>query len=320
MIRISIIGILLLIVSIAPRHGHSWELFDRVIAVVNDAPIVESEVRLKFEQLSSMKKIPASKVSYHKSRILDMFIEDMLFVQTADDESIIIGEKKIDDYVEKAWKRMNFENLDEFKTKLEKKDNISYEEYRDQIRRSITREMVMSIAVGVSPPSEDQAKEWYRKNKSKVGFEVNINHILMRVKNSTIAEERRVNNEMKKVQSKLRGGRSFESAAKEYSEDGTTKGGGGSMGWVRLAEMDRYLAMQVFNMNRAGQVSGVIKSGLGYHIVKFNGKRHVPYESIRDLIFNILYHERMGEQMSRWAQLRRKESDVKIYMPDYVLN
>jgi len=303
----------------APAAG-AWEVFDRVIAVVNDRPIVESEVNARFEQFKRVKQFPAAKTSYHRSRILDMFIEESIFVQTAEEESIIIGEKKIDDFIDKMMKRLNIENIEEFKDKLEKKDRISYEEYRDQVRKSMTKEMVMSIAVGVTPPSEQQAQEWYRKNAGKVGFEFNINHIFLRLRGSSLAEERRVNNEMKGIYAKVRGGMSFDEAAKKYSEDGATKARGGAMGWVRLSEMDRFLAMQIYGMSRPGQVSGVLKSSTGYHIVKFNGKRAVQYDSIRDLIFNILYNERLGEQMIKWSEQKRKESDVKIYMKDYVMN
>ncbi|HPA72033.1 MAG TPA: peptidylprolyl isomerase [Spirochaetota bacterium] len=312
-------GAAALMMALMAPDSRAWERMDGVIAVVNDRPIVESEVNIKLEQLRRFKKIPAGKVAFHKSRVLDMFIEDSLFVQTAEEESIIISEKKIDDFVDKMKKRLNIASDAEFKEKLEKKDRISYAEYRDQIRSSMTKEMVMSIAVGVSPPSEQQALEWYRKNSGKVGFEFNTHHIFMRLRNNSIAEERRVNREMNAVLAKVRGGMSFENAARQYSEDASTKNSGGARGWEKLTDIDRILAMQIYGLNRPGQLSGVVKSSAGYHIVKFNGKRTVQYESIRDIIFNILYNERLGEQMVKWAEQKRKESDVKIYMADYVM-
>ncbi len=298
----------------------AWDLFDRVLAVVNGWPIMESEVNMRFEQYKKVKKIPAGKTSFHKSRVLDAFIEDSIFEQMAEEESIIVSKDKVDDSIEKTMKRYNINSLKEFKEKLEKKDKISYEEYREQVRKSLIREMVMTLAVGVNPPSEQQAQEWYKKNANKVGYEFNINHVFIRLRNTTLAEERRVNNEMKDILAKIRGGMSFEEAAKKFSEDETSKGKGGALGWVKLHEIDRLLAMQIFGMNMKGQISGVIKSGSGYHIVKFNGKRPVQYESIREIIFNILYSERMGEQMDKWAEQKRKESDVKIFMDDYVMN
>ncbi len=303
-----------------PIAAGAWDLFDRVIAVVNDRPIMESEVNARFEKFKKVKHIPAGKVSFHKSRVLDVFIEDSIFEQMAEEESIIVSKDKVDDSIEKTMKRYNINSLKEFKEKLEKKDKISYEEYRGQVRKSLIREMVMTLAVGVNPPSEQQAQEWYKKNIKKVGYEFNINHVFLRLHNTTIAEERRVNNEMKSILGKIRRGMPFEEAARKFSEDERSKTKGGALGWVKLHEIDRLLAMQIFGMNIKGQVSGVIKSGSGYHIVKFNGKRPVQYQSIREIIFNILYSERMGEQMGKWAEQKRKESDVKIFMADYVMN
>ena len=294
----------------------AWEVYNRVLAVVNDQPIVESQLMKRFNHYRELKKVPESKVAYEKSRLLDSFIEDALFQQTAEEEAIIVSDKKVDHFIENVMKRLNIEKIDEFKKKIEEDDNMSFEEYRENIKRSMTRELVMSITVGVSPPSHKDAREWYRKNAHRVGYEVNIKHIFMRPRGRSMAEEKRVNSAMRDIRNKISGGSTFESLAAQHSEDGATRGKGGSLGWVRLSDIDRYLAMQVFNM-RAGQISSVIKSGEGYHIVKFLGKRPVTYESIQGLIFNILYNKRLARQVEKWAEQKKKVSDIKIFMKDY---
>ncbi|HPQ54902.1 MAG TPA: peptidylprolyl isomerase [Spirochaetota bacterium] len=313
-VHIIVVAIALIGLMGAPLKA--WEVYDRVLAVVNDQPIVESQLMKRFNHYRELKRIPQSKVAYEKSRLLDSFIEDALFQQTAEEEAIIVSDKKVDHFIEKVMKRLNMNNIDEFKKKIEEDDNMSFDEYRDNIKRSMTRELVMSITVGVSPPTNKAAKAWYRRNAHKVGYEVYIKHIFMRPRNRSMAEEKRVNSEMRAIRNRLFRGSSFESLAAQYSEDTATKGRGGSFGWVKLADIDRYLAMQVFNM-RVGQISPVIKSGEGYHIVKFFGKRPVTYESIRGLIFNILYNKRLAKQVGRWAEQKKKVSDIKIFMKDY---
>lgn len=305
------------VILCSPGGGlRAWEIFDRVLAVVNDQPIVESQLMKRFNHYREFKKIPESKVAYEKSRLLDSFIEDALFQQTAEEEAIIVSDKKVDHFIENVMKRLNIENINEFKKKIEEDDNMSFEEYRENIKRSMTRELVMSITVGVSPPTQKAAKEWYRKNAHRVGYEVYIKHIFMRPRGRSMSEEKRVNNEMRDIRNKISQGSSFESLAARYSEDAATRGNGGSFGWVKLSDIDRYLAMQVFNM-RTGQISPVIKSGEGYHIVKFLGKRPVTYESIQGLIFNILYNKRLARQVGKWAEQKKKVSDIKIFMKDY---
>ncbi len=295
----------------------AWEVYDRVAAVVNNRPIIESEVAAKFRNYSKKNRVPAAKASYVKSRMLDSFIDDALFAQTAEDESIIVGEAKIDNFIKTVMERMNIASIADFKKKIESQDNVTYEEYRDDLRRSMTRELVMSISVGVPPPSNKAAEEWYQQNKGKVGFEFNIKHILLRPAGASLAEEKRVSQKMREIRGKILSGASFESMAREYSEDGATKASGGSMGWVKLSDLDQYMAMQIYMMGRPGQVSDVIKSGAGYHLVKFVDKRIVPFESVKGIIFSILYNQNLAKQVEVWAAQKRKESDIKIYMKDY---
>jgi putative peptidyl-prolyl cis-trans isomerase len=306
------IGIVLAaaLVSLPVSTLSAWETYDRVLAVVNDYPIVESEVEMKFARYSKGKKITRGKLDYEKSRILDSYIDDALFAQTAEEESIIVSEKKIDNFIESAMKRMNIKTVDEFKKKLQSQDRISWEDYRDELRRSMTRELVMSIAVGLAPPSQDAARQWYEKNRGKIGYEYNVKHILMRPRGSSMAEEKKVSQKLNEIRSRIRGGASFESMAQQYSEDAETKGSGGSLGWVKLSDIDRFLAMQIYMMSRPGQVSDVVKSGDGYHIFKMLGKRVVPYESVKGIIFNILYSQNLGKQVESWAVRKKKESDI----------
>jgi peptidyl-prolyl cis-trans isomerase SurA len=154
-------------------------------------------------------------------------------------------------------------------------------------------------------------------NKDKLGFEMNLKHILMRVKNNSLAEEKRVNEEMKKVRRRLEGGESFESLAIALSEDPATANKGGDLGWVVIAELDPYMATQVFRLNQPGQLSGVIKSSYGYHIVKFLGKRPITYDAVENKIFNLLFQQKITEQFAKWVVQRRRVSEVKIYMSDY---
>lgn len=295
----------------------SWELIDRVIAVVNDTPIIESEVLGKFKRLQNFKKISKNKYSFEISRILDRFIEDVIVEQIANEESIIVSDKKVDNQIEKIMKQLNISSMQEFKNNVESKEKISFEEYREELKISIMREQVISIAIGISPPSRSEALEWYKKNKEKVGYQFNIRQILIRLKDRSIAEERRVNDLIKGLRDRIMAGESFESVARSYSEDASAKKGG-DMGWVNLAEIDPYLATQIFYLKRPGQISQVIKSAYGYHLVKMLDRRVMPFEEIQEKIYYLLYQQKMATQYQKWITQKKRESEIRIYMDDYV--
>jgi putative peptidyl-prolyl cis-trans isomerase len=300
------------------NHIFSWEHYDRVIAVVNDIPIIESEVLMKFERLKKLKKISKRKQTYELSRIIDTFIENAIVIQKADEESIIVSDQRVDNHIEQIMKSGNFDNLQDFKKSIAEKEKLSFEEYKQELKISLTKQQVISIAIGVSPPTQKEAREWYNKYKRKLGYQVNIKHILIRLKNNTFAEEKRVNKRIKELRSRIISGESFESIAQKYSEDPTSAKKGGDLGWVLLGEMDPFLAGYVFRMNTIGQISSVIKSRYGYHIVKYLGRRITPYDSVRDKILNLLYQVKVSNQFKKWVSQKKRLSDIIIYMEGYV--
>jgi putative peptidyl-prolyl cis-trans isomerase len=300
------------------NHTYSWEHYDRVIAVVNDTPIIESEVLIKFDRLKKLKKISKKKFPYELSRIIDNFIENAIVIQKANEESIIVSDAKIDNQIEKMMKSSNIDNLKDFKKSIEVREKLSFEEYKKDLKVSLIKQQVISIAIGVSPPTKQEALEWYRKYKSKLGYQVNMKHILLRPKNRTFAEEKRVNKRVNSLRNRIVSGESFESLARRYSEDPTTAKKGGDLGWVMLAELDPFIAGYVFKMNKKGQISRVIKSRYGYHIVKFLGKRLTPFDSVRDKILNLLFQVKVSKQFKKWVSQKKRQSDIIIYMEDYV--
>jgi parvulin-like peptidyl-prolyl isomerase len=70
-------------------------------------------------------------------------------------------------------------------------------------------------------------------------------------------------------------------------------------------------------MYKPGQISGVVKSGFGYHLVKFMGKRQLSFDSVEDKIYNMLFQKNMQDQFHKWVQQKRMRSDIKIYMDNY---
>jgi len=90
------------------------------------------------------------------------------------------------------------------------------------------------------------------------------------------------------------------------------------MGWVVPPELDPYFANHVYRRAQTGQGTGVVKSAYGYHIVKLTGKRPISYESVEDKIINLLFQQKLAEQFVKWIHQRRRESEIKIYMQNYV--
>jgi foldase protein PrsA len=320
--KINLISFIILINIFTFAHAGAWELYDRVIATVNETPVIESELTKKFERISERQKIAPKKMQAEKSRLLDKFIDEAIVEQTAKEQSIMVTSEKVDNQIKKIMERMNIKSIDVFKKEIEKLERIPYEDYKEEMRKSLVAEQVMSIAIGVSPPSTREAEEWYKVNKDKIGYEVNIQQIMIKLKNDSFEENKKVSKAAQDVLAKIKSGMAFENAAREVSEDAATKNIGGSMGWVPLSNMARRdidFANNIYNsfvMNN--KKIDVIKSGTAYHIVKYNGKRPTAFEAVKDEIFNVLYQKKVMEQFNKWVSRKKQESDIKIYLSDYI--
>lgn len=303
--------ILVTIVTAVPVFA--WETFDRVIAVVNDTAIIQSELMRRY-QIVTKKQTP--KKPEELNSILDNLIERALIEQEAREQSIIISDEKVMSHINNIMKSQKIPSLDIFKKMVEEKEGISFDEYKEEIRQSLLTEMLVSLAIGVSPPSREEAYHWYMENKNKLGNEVHIKQIIIRPKNSSFAEEKRANELINQIRDRILKGEQFEKLAAQYSEDPSAKNGG-DIGWVALAEMDPYMANTVYRMKKPGEISPVIKTHAGYSIVKLMNTRPTSFETVQDRILNMLYQRNMGEQFKKWIETRRAQSDIKIYLENY---
>lgn len=338
-----------------PLFLGAWEPYDRVVATVNEGAVIQSDVDAKFELLSRTKKIPASRVSYEKSRILDEFIENALVSQSAEESAIIVTDKKVlsrlenlmtgyldpklkdsdkkEEIMEKYRKQLlekvqadrAFEkgpkldnNLQDFVNYVQHSQNQPFTVFFDELKSQILKQDFLSLSLGVSPPSEQEVRNWFNANRSRLGQELLVKHILIIPKGNSFAAEREAADKLSSIRKQILAGESFEKMAIAWSQDPGSASKGGDLGWIMAAEMDPYFAGNVFSSYSYGAVTKVFKSSYGYHIAKFYGRRAVTLDKVYPMISQKLYYEKITDQYKKWAAKKKSESEIKIYMENYV--
>lgn len=353
-IKRNLLSILLIPMVIAASAGalSAWDTYDRVFAVVNNRPIMESEVNIRYERLKGAGGLKSGSASAEKSRILDRLIENELIFETAQKESIEISNKRVinqlegfmtnffssrgsrkeaSDTVQKVSLQLEkyLENRFDQKTKLnpdlqkfidyvEKKERVDFFTFFDDLRVKIAKEQIMSVAVGATPPSTEEAKKWYNANKSKLGYEIHVKHILIIPEGNSLAAEKKANEKIEGIRKRIMAGESFEALATQFSQDPGSAVNGGDLGWQIMAQLDPYFAGNVHRLTKSGQISPVFKSGFGYHIVKYLDRRDVTFDKVERMISYKLYSDNMEVQFKKWVKQRKEQAAIKIYMEDYV--
>jgi peptidyl-prolyl cis-trans isomerase SurA len=114
-------------------------------------------------------------------------------------------------------------------------------------------------------------QELHARTKEDVEF----SHIFLPIaETATKAQKEEAKAKLREVKSKLVAGMSFEEAAKMYSEDKTTASKGGNMGYftAKLPSGFYELESALYNTPK-GQVSDIVTSRIGYHLVKVTNRR-----------------------------------------------
>lgn len=119
--------------------------------------------------------------------------------------------------------------------------------------------------------SDEELKKFYDQNldKFKSGEQVKASHILVK------SEQ-----EAKEILAQLKGGAKFEELAKAKSVD-TSASKGGDLGWFGKGNMVPAFEKAAFAL-KEGDLSGIVKSEFGFHIIKLTGKRAAGTRSFEE--------------------------------------
>jgi len=249
---------------------------DRVIAVVNDEAITQYDLddarRIVVQQLKQQNvQQPAADVL--EKQVLERLITERALLQYAKENGI-----KVDDtQVERAIQRIVEDNkltLDGLRQALAK-ENVAFVKYREDVRNEIIVQRLREREVeGRITVSDTEVENYLATIKAQSGGEAEykIAHILVVVPEQASAEQieakrRRADEALKSI----RGGADFGQVAAGFS-DASDALSGGNLGWRPGARMPTVFAEVVRGM-KIGDVSPVLRSAAGFHIVKLIDRR-----------------------------------------------
>lgn len=94
-------------------------------------------------------------------------------------------------------------------------------------------------------------------------------HILIELANdATPEQEKAARSKIDAIAKQIREGKSFAELARTHSQDGGSAKKGGDLGYVKSAEMVKPFIDALFALNKQGQVSKVVRSRFGFHLIK----------------------------------------------------
>jgi len=281
--RIGLFAILMVaamgaVAQVDDDSGASDLLLDRVVALVNDAVItqleLDAEVRFAVVQLRRQ-GTPLPQQSTLERQVL----ERMIITRILELEASQTGIRVSDSQLNQALERMAAENSmtrDQFQEAMQA-DGLDFIRFREKIRGEIQiarlKEREVDNRINISQAEIDS----YLRNEEAKGVEEKsdeylVAHILLLVPEGANAEEIRLKRDVAAdAISRLEGGADFRQVAAGVS-DAADALEGGMLGWRTAARLPELFLDAVSGM-RIGEVSDVLRSANGFHIVKLVDKR-----------------------------------------------
>lgn len=184
------------------------------------------------------------------------------------------------------------------------------EKLKDLKKRLIVESFLKKKVETESKVSDEDLKKFYEQNKDKfkAGEQIRASHILVK------AEK-----EAKDILAQIKAGGNFEELAKKNSVD-SSSAKGGDLGWFGKGSMVPAFEKAALAL-KEGQVSDVVKSDFGYHIIKLTGKRAAgirPFEEVKEQIKGAIMPSKQQDVFQKIKEELKKTA--KIMVKEDVLN
>jgi len=262
------------------HHAHSQEALDRVVAVVDDQIILQSELlqyaySLAFQLGIDARKQP-EKLEQLRDGALESLIAQKVLLIKAKEDSVTVDQRQVDQELDNRLKGMVEQLGSEEKV----------EEYFGQPLRKVRRTLRENIEEGLLVRTLNQRKfreikisrreveDFYHALKDSlpgVKAAAHLSHILLNI----VPGEAAVKEAQAKIDGllkRVRDGEDFAKLAREYSEDPGSASKGGELGFIQRGDFVREFEEAAFSL-QPNEISGVVRSQFGLHIIQLIDRR-----------------------------------------------
>jgi peptidyl-prolyl cis-trans isomerase SurA len=314
-------------------------IVDEIIARVNNQIITRSDMeKAKQTNLEELKqRFPSdwqAKWTKAQTDILRDLIDQQLLLARGD-ELGITGQTEVVKRLNQLRQQMNLASIDDLEAEA-KKQGVSYEDFKEQIRISAVTQQVIGQEVGGKLHiSNEDIQDWYNKHQKELEGqeEVGLSEIMVATQPATqnvedkdkqgAAANKQLPEDPAKVAEaeakanqileQLKKGAKFEDVAKK-SSDGPTASQGGGLGNFKRGELAKDLEDKTFSL-KAGENTDVIRTRQGFIILKVTGHRPAgvpPVKDISDRIREAIYAERLEPAARAFLTKLREQAYIDI--------
>jgi parvulin-like peptidyl-prolyl isomerase len=299
------------------------EVVDRIIAVVNDDIITLYEFNAAFEPY--LKNIEntykgndkETVIKQTRSAFLQRLIDNILIEQEGKKSGtgIIVKDEEVMDVIRDIMTKQKL-SMQDFLKNLAKEGN-SLDSVKKEIRtqmmraRLLRREIKSKVIV-----TDEEIGEYYNKNRQDYeGKEtVRIKQLLLLIPpNADSAAIAKVRTGAMQLHKRVMAGESFDLLIVKYSQ-GPAAAQGGDVGFVGRGTIIPEVEKVAFSLP-VGQISEVIESSVGFHIIQVVDKKGAglkPITAVREEIKTKIEDEKLDKKFEEWIASIRAKAHIEV--------
>lgn len=281
--------ILALFSFLVPCRAQEAQVIDRVVAVVGQNIILQSDIEAQYMQFRLQGGIKGSASSI-RCEILEDLMFQKLMLNQAEMDSITVTDEQVESEVDRLIRYFisqlgSQENLE----KYYKKDmNEIKEELRRMRRDQMLQEQVQQTILANVEVSPAEVRRCYNElpkdSIPMVNSKYEIAH-LVRKPPITLDEKLEVKDRLYKMRKRILDGERFSTLALLYSEDPGSAKKGGELGFHGRGEFAPEFEAAAFNL-RDGEISEVVETEFGFHIIQMIERRG-EFINVRHILLTV---------------------------------
>lgn len=262
-----------LLVVAAPLSQAGESSADRIVAVVEDGVILESELNARIASIVRNLResnTPEPPEFVLRRQVLDRLVLEKLQIQMAERGGIRVDEETLRQAVQQIAAR-NKMSLEEFRQALEE-EGVGYARFSEQIRGEILISRLRAAQINSRIKiSEREIDNFLATENLPSGggqnTEFRLGHILIATPPGASSDQvRKAGDKAERLVEELKRGADFRQTAISESNDSYALNGG-DLGWRSAAALPSLFADLVPGM-KEGEVAGPVRSSSGFHIIK----------------------------------------------------
>jgi peptidyl-prolyl cis-trans isomerase C len=288
-----------------------------VVARVNGEAINAAELETAVKGLEGRAggPVPPDQRDRVYRGVLDDMIGYKLLMQEAATRKVVVPDAEIEAQV--AQIRGQFPNQQQFEQAMAAQ-KMTLQEIRDDARKEISVEKLVEGEIKAKIAVKPEAiSDFYQKNQDKFqqGESVRASHILITVaQGSDAATKAQAKAKAEGILTDLKGGKDFAATAKENSQDPGSAVQGGDLGYFEKGQMVPQFEQVAFSL-KPGQMSDLVETQFGYHIIKVADKKEahvVPLDEAKPQIEQYLTEQNRHAETETFVNTLKAKAKIEI--------